>query len=58
MLNELGPCPTRSKNVYFAKNEQASTAVFITVFCFRHAEHHFIKLKLYNNRSAQAVKSI
>ena len=28
------------------------------LFCFAHAEHHLIKLKLYNNRSAQAVNSL
>ena len=49
MINELGRCPTRSENVYFGKNEQASIAVFTAVFCFTHAEHNLIKLKLYNN---------
>ena len=33
MINELARSPTRSKNVYFANNEQ----VFATVFCFTHA---------------------
>ena len=33
----------------FANNEQASLAVFTVVFCFTHAEHDLIKLKLYNN---------
>ena len=49
MFNELEACPTRSENVSFANNEQASIAVFTTVFCFTHAEHNLIKLKLYNN---------
>ena len=49
MINELVGSPTRSENVYFANNEQASIAVFTAVFCFTHAEHHLIKLKLYNN---------
>ena len=49
MINELGGCLTRSENVYFANNEQASIAVFTAVFCFTHAQHHLIKLKLYNN---------
>ena len=46
--NELGRCPTRSDNVYFVNNEQASLA-FTAVFCFAHAKHNLIKLKLYNN---------
>ena len=49
MINELARFPTRSDNVYFANNEQASIAVFTAVFCFTHAENHLIKLKLYNN---------
>ena len=57
MINELGPSPTRSDNVYFANNEQASLA-FTAAFCFAHAEHNLIKLKLYNNSSAQAVNNI
>ena len=58
MINKLGPCPNRSENVNFANNEQESIAVFTTVFCFTHAEQNLIKLKLYNNWSAQAVNSI
>ena len=46
-INELARSPTRS--VYFANNKQASIAVFTFVFCFTHAVHHLIKLKLYNN---------
>ena len=46
-INELTRSPTRS--VYFANNKQASIAVFTFVFCFTHAVHHLIKLKLYNN---------
>ena len=49
MINKLAVSPTRSENVYFANNEQASIAVFTAVFCFTHAEHNLIKLKLYNN---------
>ena len=49
MINELPGCPTRSENVYCANNEQAFIAVFTAVFCLTHAEHHLIKLKLYNN---------
>ena len=49
MINKLAPFPTTSGNVYFPNNEQASIAVFTAVFCFTHAEHHLIKLKLYNN---------
>ena len=46
MINELARFPTRSENVYFVNNEQASNAVFAVVFCFTHAE------------SAQAVHSM
>ena len=46
MINELACFPTRQENFYFANNEQASIVVFTVVFCFRHAEHHLIKLKL------------
>ena len=49
MINQLAGAPTRSKNVYFANNEQASIAVFTAMFCFTHAEHHLIKVRLYNN---------
>ena len=49
MINEPAYFPTRSGNVYLANKEQASIAVFTAVFCFTHAEHHLIKLKLYNN---------
>ena len=51
IIIELGLCPTRSDNVYFANNEQASLTVFTAavVYCFAHAEHKLIKLKLYNN---------
>ena len=58
MICELAHFPTRSKNVYFANNEQASIAVFTAMFCFTHAEHHLIKVRLYNNWSAQAVNSV
>ena len=47
MINELLGSPTKLENVYFTNNEQASIAVFTAVFCFTHAEHHLIKLKLY-----------
>ena len=37
IINGLAGSPTRSENVYFANNEQASIAVFTVVFCFTHA---------------------
>ena len=49
MINEIARFLTRLENAYFVNNEQASIAVFTAVFCFTHAEHHLIKLKLYNN---------
>ena len=49
IINELAGSSTRSENVYFANNEQASIAVFTAVFYFTHAEHHLIKLKLCGN---------
>ena len=48
IINELAGSPT-SENAYFTNNEQALIAVFTVVFCFTHAEHHLIKLKLYIN---------
>ena len=48
MINELGLCLTRSENVFFANDEQASIAVFTAVFCFTDAEYILIKLKLCN----------
>ena len=38
IINELGRCPTRSDNVYFANIKQASLAVFTAAFCFAHVE--------------------
>ena len=50
MITELARFPTRLDSVYFANNEQASIAVFTDcLFCFTHAEHHLIILKIYNN---------
>ena len=49
MINELAGSPTRSENVYFANNEQASIVVFTALFCFTHNKHDLIKLKLHNN---------
>ena len=49
MINELGRCPTRSENFYFANNKQALIAILTAVLCFTHAEHNLIKLKLYIN---------
>ena len=46
MINELPHSPTRSKNVYFPNNEQASITVFTAVVCFTHPEYNLIKLKL------------
>ena len=47
MINKLAGSPTRSENVYFANNEQASIddRSHLLLFCFTHAEHHLIKLK-------------
>ena len=45
IINELGRCPTRSDNVCFDNNEQASLA-FTAAFCFAHAEYNLIKLKV------------
>ena len=42
MINELAGSLTRSENVYFANNEEASIAVFTAVFCFAHGEYNFI----------------
>ena len=58
MINELARFPARLENVYFANNEQASITVFTAVFCFSHAEHHFIKLKLYNSFMLNSKKPI
>ena len=49
MINELAGSPAASANDYFANDEQALIAVFTAVFCFTHAEHDLIKLKLYIN---------
>ena len=56
MINELLRFRPRLDNVYFANNEQASTAFFTAVFCFTHVGHHLIKLKLYNNWSKKPIK--
>ena len=48
MINEIARFPTRPENVSFAKNEQASIAVFTAVL-FYTCRTHLIKLKLYNN---------
>ena len=56
MINELARSPTRSKN--FVNNELALIAVFTALFCFTHVEYNLIKLKLYNNWSAQTVNSV
>ena len=44
MINvyELGRSPTRSDNVCFAYNEQASHEPFAAAFCFARSEHNFI----------------
>ena len=60
MINELVGSPTRSENVYFA---QQWTSIDCSLYCwtlqsFTHAEHDLIKLKLYDNWSAQAVSSV
>ena len=48
MINELGRCPTRSDNVYFANNEHTLLA-FTAAICFANAQYNLIKLILYNN---------
>ena len=49
MIDKLGRSLTRSENVYFANNEQASIAVFTAAVFFAHSKHCLIKLKLHNN---------
>ena len=49
MIDKLGRSLTRSENVYFASNEQASIAVFTAAVFFAHSKHCLIKLKLHNN---------
>ena len=58
IIRELGNCPTRSDDVWFANNEKVSLTVFTFAFCFMHAEHNLIKLELNNSWSAQAINSI
>ena len=58
MITELPCFPTRSDNVCFANYEKASIAVFTAVICFKYAENHLTKLKVYNSWSAQAVNSV
>ena len=58
MINELARFLTRSENTYFANNKKASIAVSTAVFFYTYAEHHLIKLNLYNNWSAQAVNTV
>ena len=50
IINEPGDSLIRSDSVHFASNEQG-----LFVFYIAHAEQNLIKLKLYNNWSAQAV---
>ena len=40
IINDLGRCLTRSDNIYFANNEQASLGLFTVAFCIAHAEHN------------------
>ena len=42
MINELGGPPSRSENVYFASNEQASIADFTVAFCFAYESKKFL----------------
>ena len=58
MITELARFPTRSDNVCFTNYEKASIAAFTAVICFKYAENHLTKLKLYNSWSAQAVNSV
>ena len=48
MITKLARSQTRSENVYFANNKQASIAVFTAVFCFANAVYNLVKLQLYN----------
>ena len=57
IINNFGLCPTSLNNVYFANNEQA-LLVFTGMFCFAHAKHNLIKLKLNDNWSVQAVNNV
>ena len=54
IINEFVRCLTKSDNFCFANNEQTSVT-FATAFCFAHAEHNLIKLKLYNNWSGESA---
>ena len=45
IIKELGRCLNRSDDIYFANNKQTMLA-FTAAFCFAHAEHNLIKLKL------------
>ena len=45
IIIDLGCCSTRSDNLYFANNEQASLVVFTAAFCFVHAKYNLIKLR-------------
>ena len=54
IINELARCPTRSDNLYFPNNEETSLP-FTAAFCFAHAEHNLIKLKLCNNWSGESA---
>ena len=38
IINVLGHCSTKSNNVFFGNNEQASLSVFTVVFSFTHAQ--------------------
>ena len=58
MINEVARSRTRSKNAYFANNEEVWIVVFTAVFCLKLAEHNSIKLISYNNWSAQTVNSV
>ena len=55
IINELGLCPTRSNNVYFANDEGA--CLHLLMYFVLHMRN-IIKLELYNNWSAQAVNNV
>ena len=57
IINRIGHCPSSSDNVYYPHSEQTWPAVFNAAFCFVHAEHNFIKPKLFN-WLVHAVKNI
>ena len=52
IIDEIGRCPTRSNNAYFANNEQELACSFVLHMS------NIIKLKLYYSWSAQTVNDM